>query len=262
MPPPQDSPEPADHPRPGPASTRVGRYPRPWPDSSVWFSVVKNADDCPMNSPSAVNALTVAAALPNWSSDGRIIAHSGRRSLMKPHGSGMIRLACRSGSVLHARSGNVNVNPLMIVVKAGADGSRADRESCSQESTTAGGSSQLSSSQLVRCPCHGLHFLHVAESTQQYTHSRCAPCSPAVRVPLGTLPPLSNPTPLPRGCDARAGTCNCKKCARIPPPCRTSCGGLPAFRRLRLWGNETAARRRPVPHAGVVRTLVLRLDLA
>jgi hypothetical protein len=113
---------------------------------------------------------------------------------MKSHGSGMIRLACRSGSVLPGRSGNVNVNPLRIVVKAGADGSRADRESYSQESATAGGSSQLSSSRLVRCPCHGLHFLRVAESTQRYTHIRRAPCSPAVRErwahchPFPTLP--------------------------------------------------------------------------
>lgn len=72
----------------------------------------------------------------------------------------------RSGAVLHARSGNVNVNPVMIVVKAGAAGSRADRKSRSQESTTAGGSSQLSSSPLARCPCDELHFLHVAKSAR------------------------------------------------------------------------------------------------
>jgi hypothetical protein len=74
--------------------------------------------------------------------------------------------------VLPARSGNVNVNPLRIVAKAGADGSRADRESCSQESTTAGGSPQLSRSRLVRCPCHGLHLLCVAKSTQRYARVR------------------------------------------------------------------------------------------
>jgi len=114
---------------------------------------------------------------PNWSSVGRMIAHSGGRSPLKSHGSGMIRLAYRSGSVLPAKSGNVNVNPLILVVKAGADGSRADRESCAQVSTTAGGSSQLSSSRLVRCSCHGLHLLRVAESTQRYTHIRRALCS-------------------------------------------------------------------------------------
>ncbi|HEV8193148.1 MAG TPA: hypothetical protein VGP82_16930 [Ktedonobacterales bacterium] len=43
---------------------------------------------------------------------------------------------------------------------------------------------------------------------------------------------------------------------------RAACGGLPAFRRWRLRGNETAARRLSVPHAGVMRALVHRLDLA
>jgi hypothetical protein len=96
--------------------------------------------------------------------------------------------------VLPVRSGNVSVNPLRIVAKAGTDGSRGDRESCSQESTTAGGRSQLSRSRLVRCPCHGLHFLCVAESTQWYARVRRAPCSPAVRErwahchPFPTLP--------------------------------------------------------------------------
>ena|GEM_PF-1679592 len=93
-----------------------------------------------------------------------------------------------------ARSGNVNVNPLRIVAKAGVDGSRADRESCSQESTTAGGSSRLSLSRLVRCPCYGLHFLCVAKSTQRYMRVRRAPCSPAVRERWAHCHPLCNPT--------------------------------------------------------------------
>jgi hypothetical protein len=119
-----------------------------------------------MNSLLAVNALTVAMA-PNLIQRRANDRALGQTLAAEVARSGMMRLACRSGSVPPARAGNVNVNPLRIVAKAGVDGSRADRESCSQESTTAGGSSRLSLSRLVRCPCYGLHFLCVAKSTQR-----------------------------------------------------------------------------------------------
>jgi hypothetical protein len=48
-----------------PSPTRTRKHPR-WAVCAAlakFISVVQNADDCPMNSPSAVNALTVATAL-------------------------------------------------------------------------------------------------------------------------------------------------------------------------------------------------------
>jgi hypothetical protein len=168
--------------------------------------------------------------------------------------------------VLPVRSGNVSVNPLRIVAKAGTDGSRGDRESCSQESTTAGGRSQLSRSRLVRCPCHGLHFLCVAESTQWYARVRRAPCSPAVRERWAHCHPF--PTlPLRRaGATPGLAYAAARSVPEYPLPVarRAACGVRWTSRisALALRGIETAARRRPVPHAGVVQARVHRLDLA
>jgi len=168
--------------------------------------------------------------------------------------------------VLPARSGNVNVNPLRIVAKAGADGSRADCESCSQESTTAGGSPQLSRSRLVRCPCHGLHLLCVAKSTQRYARVRRPACSQLCVNARHTATPFQ---PYPSAMPVRRAGWHTQPQEACPnTPCllqnarRVSCGRLLAFRRWRLRGNEAAAGQRPVPHAGVVWTRVHRLDLA
>lgn len=222
----------ADHPQPGPASTRVGRHAQPWPDAFVWSRT-------PTTAPKLIRRRANDRAL------GQMLAAEGVRL-------GHDRVSLRARVCAPAGSGNVNVNLLSIVAEANADGSRADRESCSQENTTAGGSSQLSCYRPVQCPCHGLHLLYVAESIQRYARVRSAPCSPVVRERWAHCHPF--PTlPLCRaGATRGPAQAAAKSVPEYPLPVapRATCGGLPAFLRWRLRGNEMAARRRPVPHVG------------
>src|SRR5215467_12207179 len=67
----------------------------------------KNSGDWPMNSPSSVNAFTVATAPPRSVSVGRITEQRGRLLLMKLHGSGRILLVCVSSVAGLFRSGKL-----------------------------------------------------------------------------------------------------------------------------------------------------------
>src|SRR6202049_5308457 len=60
--------------------------------AASFIASVKNAGDCPLNSPSAVHALTVATAPPVSVKVGRITEHTGRLLLMQFHGYGRILL--------------------------------------------------------------------------------------------------------------------------------------------------------------------------
>src|SRR3989454_4250663 len=88
--------------------------------AASWFSSSKNWDDWPMNSPSAVSALTAPIAAP-FVLVGRTIEHRGNFRLRNGHGSGMIRfvwyVSPPNGGEL--RSGNTKLG-FVGSVRAGA----------------------------------------------------------------------------------------------------------------------------------------------
>jgi len=98
-------------------------YPR-WAASAFTAKscrIVKNSGGWPMNSPPAVQALTVATAPPlPPGSVGRIIETTGNLRLRKTVGSGMIRLVWKSSPPKGEALRFGNTNPLMGSVSAGA----------------------------------------------------------------------------------------------------------------------------------------------
>src|SRR6266481_1615644 len=79
----------------------------------------KNADDWPMNNPSAVSALAAPIAAPLvWV--GRMIEHTGNFRLRNGHGSGMIRLVWKSSPPKGGALRSGKTNPFVGSVRAGA----------------------------------------------------------------------------------------------------------------------------------------------